>query len=309
MFNEPFTLRIFVPDGDPEGVRIIDRMNWTGLGIVFPREKWPATKQRSEFSRPGVYILTGYRSAEDELPTIYIGEGDVLRSRIDSHFQNKDFWDRGIVFTASNNSLNKAHVRWLESALVSRAAQAKRCLLDNGTEPQQVGLSEAERADTEAFLREVLQILPLVGLRAFEIPKPVVTPQAAPTPPTSEGGSKGVLDTIIVPAQQEGFDDVFIGKNCWYAVRISGGMLPKIKYVAAYRTLPTAAITHYAPVSSIAPYGEEGKYRLNFSEPAKPIGPIPYADAPPGSMQGPRYTSLDRLLKAKKLTDLLKGAA
>ena len=176
MANDPFTLRIFVPDGDPEGVRIIDRMNWTGLGIVFPREKWPVTKQRAEFSRAGVYILTGYRSAGDELPTIYIGEGDVLRIRIDSHFQNKDFWDRGIVFTASNNSLNKAHVRWLEAALVSRASQAQRCILDNGTEPQQVGLSEAERADTEGFLREVLQILPLVGLRAFEIPKPVATP-------------------------------------------------------------------------------------------------------------------------------------
>ena len=25
-----FTLRMFVPDGDPEGVRLIDRMNWTG---------------------------------------------------------------------------------------------------------------------------------------------------------------------------------------------------------------------------------------------------------------------------------------
>jgi len=28
---DPYTIRIFVPDGDPEGVRIIDRMNWTGL--------------------------------------------------------------------------------------------------------------------------------------------------------------------------------------------------------------------------------------------------------------------------------------
>ena len=34
---EPFTIRIFVPDGDPEGVRLIDRMNWTGLGVVFRR--------------------------------------------------------------------------------------------------------------------------------------------------------------------------------------------------------------------------------------------------------------------------------
>jgi hypothetical protein len=109
---------------------------------------------------------------------------------------------------------------------------------------------------------------------------------------------------VIVPAQQEGFEQVFLGENCWYAIRISGGMLPKIKYIAAYRTQPESKITHYAPVASIEPYGEEGKYKLNFSEPAKSIGPIPFADAPSGSMQGPRYTSLSKLQTATKLTDL-----
>ena len=308
MANDPFTIRIFVPDGDPEGVRIIDRMNWTGLGIVFPREKWPTTKQRAEFSRPGVYILTGYRKEDDELPTVYIGEGDVLRARIDSHFQNKDFWDRGIIFTASNNSLNKAHVRWLEASLVSRATQAKQCQLDNGTEPQPAGLSEAERADVDGFLREVLQILPLVGLRAFEIPKPVAVPAFTPEPISPvQLENKNGLDTVIVPAKGDGFEETFIGENCWYAIRISGGMLHKIKYIAAYRAQPVSAITHYAQVASIEPYGEQGKYKLIFAAPAMPIGPIPFADAPSGSMQGPRYTSLSRLIKAKKVTDLFGG--
>ena len=304
MANNPFTIRIFVPDGDPEGVRIIDRMNWTGHGIVFPREKWPATRQRAEFSRTGLYILSGYKSAEDELPTVYIGEGDVIRSRIESHFLSKDFWDRAIVFTASNNSLNKAHVKWLEYALVNRAVQAKRSILDNGNEPQEPALSEAERADTQAFLQEVLQILPLVGLRAFEMPKPVATPQLRPDEGAAPGEAKGQLDTIVVPAQQEGFERVFLGEKCWWAIRIAGGMLPKIKFIAAYRTQPESKVTHYAPVASIEPYGEEGKYKLIFAEPAKPIGPIPFADAPQGSMQGPRYTSFAKLQKAKKLTDL-----
>src|SRR5262249_55454935 len=60
MANDPFTIRIFVPDGDPEGVRLIDRMNWTGIGIVVPRAKWPTTKQRREFTNTGVYILDGF---------------------------------------------------------------------------------------------------------------------------------------------------------------------------------------------------------------------------------------------------------
>jgi hypothetical protein len=83
-------------------------------------------------------------------------------------------------------------------------------------------------------------------------------------------------DTVIVPAQKDGFDDVN----------------------------PISAVTHIAPVASIEPYGEDGKYKLIFSEPARPIGPIPFADAPSGSMQGPRYTTYSRLMAAKKVADL-----
>ena len=303
--SNPFTIRIFVPDGDPEGLRIIDRMNWTGLGIVFPREKWPTTKKRPEFGGAGVYILVGYKNETDELPTIYIGESDVIRDRIESHFQKKDFWDRAIVFTATNNSLNKAHVRWLEYALVKRAHTANRCTLENDNKPQEHGLSEAEQADTEGFLREILQILPLVGLRAFETPKAVATPQThllQPSVKSTVGGN--AVDTVIVPAKPEGFVETFLGENAWYAIRIAGGKLPKIKYIAAYISQPASQITHYAPVASIEAYGEEGKYKLIFSEPAIPIGPIPFGDAPSGSMQSLRYTSFNKLITAKKLTDL-----
>lgn len=82
LMADPFTIRIFVPDGDPDSVQIVDRMNWTGLGIAFPREKWPSIKHRLEFSKTGVYILVGYQ--DDELPTIYVGQGDGIGNRIES---------------------------------------------------------------------------------------------------------------------------------------------------------------------------------------------------------------------------------
>jgi hypothetical protein len=299
---DPFTIRIFVPDGDPEGVRLIDRMNWTGLGIVFPRSKWPEVRQRAEFIRAGVYILVGYQ--EDDLPTIYIGQADGVRNRIEAHFQNKEFWDWGIIFVSNSGGLNRAHVTWLEYALVNRATATGRCRLDNGNAPQEPGLTEAEKADTQAFLKEILQILPLVGLRAFEFPKAVATPKTSTIPPPPQTQSSRQPDTVIVPAQKDGFDKVFLGEDCWYAIRISGGMLDKIKYIAAYQTQPVSAITHYAPVDRIEPYGEGGKYKLVFSEKARPIGPIPFGDATQGAMQGPRYTTFTQLMTAKKLTDL-----
>jgi len=134
---------------------------------------------------------------------------------------------------------------------------------------------------------------------------------AVATPGIGGGGvpsptaSSDDRDTVVVPAQADGFERVFLGENCWYSIRIGGGMLKRIKYIAAYQTAPVSAITHYAPVLRIEPYGDEGKYRLIFTEPAKALSkPIPLGNAPKGAMQGPRYTSLKKLLAAKRLTDL-----
>ena len=113
---------------------------------------------------------------------------------------------------------------------------------------------------------------------------------------------------MIVPAQREGFEAVFLGENAWRAIRISGGMLPKIKFVAAYQTQPISAVTHIAPVARIEPYGEAGKYQLFFSEPAQPVSPIPFGAAPQGAMQGPRYVSLRKLKAAVTLAELFVKA-
>ncbi|MEM8971235.1 MAG: GIY-YIG nuclease family protein [Pseudomonadota bacterium] len=308
---DPFTIRVFVPDGDPEGVRIVDRLNWTGLGIVFPRSKWESVREMPEIKRTGVYILVGFAGDSDdnenELPTIYVGQSDDVCSRIGNHFANKDFWDWGVAFVSSNAGLNRAHVMWLEHALIKQATEAKRCLLDNGNVPQEPALSANEKAEPQAFLKEVLQILPLVGTRAFEIPKAVATP-SSPDPIATDEDKFDVWNTIVVPAQAGGFEKTFLGEDCWYAIRIAGGSLDQIKYIAAYRTHPISAVTHYAPVSRIEPYGDSGKYKVVFAEPAKEIGPIPYGDAPPHSMRGPRYTTFRKLLAAKQISDLGGGA-
>jgi hypothetical protein len=305
--SEPFTIRIFVPEGDPEGVKIVERLNWTGVGLAFPRSAWPSLRKRGEFGRAGIYILTGTEEGtDDDLPTVYVGQAEEIGTRIESHFSEKDFWDWGYAFVSNGNPLNRAHTTWLEHALLQRADKAMRCHLDNGNLPKEPGLSESEKADTQGFLDELLRILPLLGVRVFEKPEPVATPRTScgVPPPISTTGLVDDRDTIIVPAQSEGFKKVFLGNNSWHAIRIGGGMLSRIKYIAAYQSTPISAITHYAAVKQIEPYGEEGKYRVVFTEPAKPIGPIPFANATTGSMQGLRYTSYKKLLSAKKVADL-----
>lgn len=299
MEADPFTIKIFVPSGDPEGVRIVDMMNWTGKGIVFPRIEWDKISHRTEFQQAGVYFLVG-QEENDDLPSVYIGQTDVLWKRLETHNKEVPFWDRAIVFVSSNNSLNRGHITWLEHALIARAAEIGQCRLKNGTGPNEPSLSESEKADTRSFLKQILQILPLVGLRALETPRSI-TPGNNAKP---RGDESEELDTVVVPALEEGFNEVFLGENSWHAIRISGGMLRKLRYIAAYRSKPISAITHYASIDRIEPYGENGKYRIFFTGKALQVGPIPFGDAQPGTIQSPRYTSFSKLKKAKNLSQL-----
>lgn len=163
----PYSIRIFQLDGDPNGIRTIEKSNWTGQGLAFPRSLITEAAKRKELNRTGVYVLLG-ESDSSSLPAIYIGEGDPILDRLKSHYSAKDFWTRGVCFTSKDESLNKAHVQYLESKLISLAAAAKRCDIQNGNAPELPSLSEADEADVSGFLGELLLCLPAVGLNMFQ---------------------------------------------------------------------------------------------------------------------------------------------
>jgi hypothetical protein len=174
----PFSLRIFVADGDPEGLRLVERSNWVGKAVVFPRPLLPGIKQRPELAQTGVYLLIGPRSDGDG-DTLYVGEGDPIKPRLESHFVQKDFWTRAVCFVAAPGQLNKAHVQFLEAALIRLAQEAKRMPLDNANTPTEPSLSEADRADMQVFLQNMLGMLPVLGVHAFEKASPTAAAAAS----------------------------------------------------------------------------------------------------------------------------------
>lgn len=168
--THPFSLRIFVAAGDPDGLRIVERSNWVGKALMFPRTIFPSIKQRNEFSQTGVYLLLGPRE-EGDGEQIYIGEGDPVKPRLDNHYAAKDFWNRAVFFISTGSPLNKAHVQFLEARLINLANEAKRLPLENRNHPVESNLSEADRADMEVFIGHLLGMLPVLGINAFEQPK------------------------------------------------------------------------------------------------------------------------------------------
>ena len=149
---------------------MIEKSNWTGVGVIVPKSLLLEAKKRNEFSRTGVYVLVG-QDDESELPTIYVGQGDPVRTRLEQHYVKKDFWSWAIVFVTRDDSLNKAHIGYIEAALYKVAARLKRCKLDNQNQPNPSPLTEADAADMDSFLADMFNIFPLIGLRVFEQPK------------------------------------------------------------------------------------------------------------------------------------------
>lgn len=110
--------------------------------------------------------------------------------------------------SSTNEGLNKANVRYLGAGLLALAKTANQWALDNSTFPSPPPLSEADRADAEWFLAEMLVIFPLLGIDALE----AASSQAAASsseqvePPLAlylnergaEGAGRGVADGFVV---------------------------------------------------------------------------------------------------------------
>lgn len=162
-----FSVRLYFPDGDPRGLKTIQRSGWTGQGVAFPRSAVPSAIRRDELKRPGVYILWN-RDIELSGPEVYVGQSDHVLQRLYDHDKGRDFWTDAVAFTSRDDDFNSVHARYLEAALIKRAKSGNQCELINKTEPTLPAISQADADDAASFLEQMLNCLPVVGLTAFE---------------------------------------------------------------------------------------------------------------------------------------------
>ncbi|WBY03672.1 GIY-YIG nuclease family protein [Ramlibacter tataouinensis] len=154
------TIKLFLPHGDAKSLRTAEISNWSGKAIAAPRTELDELLSREELDKPGIYILLG-TDPETNAPRAYIGEAEVLRERLKQH-KSKEFWIGAIAFVSKDENLTKAHVRHLESRLLSEATSVGRYALDQN----QAGgskLPESDREDMEVFLGRIRQLLPVLG--------------------------------------------------------------------------------------------------------------------------------------------------
>jgi hypothetical protein len=163
------TIKLFLLDGTPTGPRTIEKLGWTGHGIVSSRASYPEIRHRKEFDRTGVYLLL--TNVGEVAQRIYVGEADIARERLDDHFKNREEWTQFILFTSKDGHLNKAHAKNLEARLWQLGVAAKRATVENSNAPQAPQLHESDESEVENFLGDMLSIYPLLGVTAFQAPK------------------------------------------------------------------------------------------------------------------------------------------
>ena len=168
--RQGFTVTLFFPNGDPDGIKEIRKFNWSGYGLVIPRNTYEIERKKERLTTlgAGVYFLVG-SDEKPSLPKIYIGEGDSVADRLYAHANHKDFWTHAVIFTSNDGNLNKAHVQYLESRLIDLAQKAKKSTLDNENNPTLPSLSKADIADCEGFLENILLCLPILGYPFFDM--------------------------------------------------------------------------------------------------------------------------------------------
>ena len=158
------SLELYYIDGRPDGMLTAELFNWTGHVLMTPRMQIAAALARVEAGYAGVYLLLGERDGEARA---YIGESEDIGTRIRQHDVGKDWWTSAVLVTAAANKLNKAHARYLEARLIAEARGIGRVPLENGTNPPRPTLSEADVAKMEAFLDNLLVVLPAVRVDMF----------------------------------------------------------------------------------------------------------------------------------------------
>ena len=117
----------------------------------------------------------------------------------------------------------------------------------------------------------------------------------------------GEVDTVVCPARPSGFKKVFMAQNRWYAIRMSSAMIPQIKYIAMYEIKPYSGIRWIGYVQDIRPFEDTGKYDIILRDKERLENPLrltPDEGKRGVAPRAPRYTKMELIKKAKKLSDI-----
>jgi hypothetical protein len=165
--SHPQTIQIFLPTGDPQGVRTAEITTRIVRLIEVPRSLLGEFLAMPEAEQVGVYFLFG----EDEqagAAKVYIGQTGSLKARLTQHNAGKEFWNRALVAVSLTNSMTNTHASYLEWLSIQNAQKAGRYVLENGNSGGRPHTPAPLQADCSEIHDTLRVLLATLGYPVFE---------------------------------------------------------------------------------------------------------------------------------------------
>ena len=161
------TIQIFLPNGEPRGLRIAELTTGIVQAVLIPRSELAVAKKRSELDHLAVYCLFGELENAAK-PIVYIGQTEDARKRLDFHNGTKDFWRNAVLGISRTHSFTQAHLRYLEWYCITKAKEVNRFEVENDQIPSRPSVTEPMAADYLGAFQMLSLLICTLGFPVFE---------------------------------------------------------------------------------------------------------------------------------------------
>lgn len=210
------TINLLLNDGTLKGVMSMEDSSWNkGELYSAPRESVDALISSDACSQYGVYLLLSENM-------VYVGQASDLSKRIKQHILGKEWWERVVVLTTSDDSLNRSDIDYIEAKLISKATETGRIDCENKTMGNKQKVTKFRKVELDQYLEEALFLLELIGINVFcENEKAADSYRTAPLFPAVKDTPS---DQIEIREKKEALaflaeNGISVGKNTNYAKR------------------------------------------------------------------------------------------
>lgn len=155
------TINLLLNEGSLKGVICMEDSAWNrGELYSAPRDSVEDLVSSEACAKYGVYLLLSENM-------VYIGQSSDLSSRIKNHIIGKSWWERVVILTTADNSLNRSDIDYLEASLIDRALKIGRLDCDNKNKGNKQKVSRFREVELDQYLDEALFLLELIGINVF----------------------------------------------------------------------------------------------------------------------------------------------
>lgn len=179
MTPRPKTIQIFLPAGDPRGIRIAEITTRIVQAIEVPRSLLAAFLSMPESTQVAVYFLVGQTEDGGE-DLVYAGQTGDVRARLTAHNKERDFWERALVLISRTNTLTQTHALFLEWYCLQAIRLAGRFRDENGNSGSRPFTPAPLEADCFEIFETAQTLLSTLGFPLFDALTEVAGSAATP---------------------------------------------------------------------------------------------------------------------------------